>query len=73
MRTITPYYAVRVGDLEPGDFLKVECLKCLHVTMLPPDMLLSQKRVSPATAIKGLERRFKCEGCGTKGVVIVSV
>jgi hypothetical protein len=32
---MVPLYAARIEDLGPGDFVKVECLSCRHVELLP--------------------------------------
>jgi hypothetical protein len=37
---MVPLYAARVSDLQPGDFVTVECGACEHVAMLPAAYLL---------------------------------
>jgi hypothetical protein len=35
-----PLYAVCIGDLASGDFVKVDCPACHHVAQLTPEALL---------------------------------
>ena len=73
MRAIKPLYAARVEDLQPGDFLKVECGKCLHVEMIPPVGLLHGLRLPPLTLVQDLQPRFRCREWDSKGMAILSV
>lgn len=37
---MVPLYACRLDDLEPGDFVKVECWACNHVALLSSEFLI---------------------------------
>ena len=38
-----PLYATRIQDLGPGDFVKVECIACGHVQLMPPNALVPEE------------------------------
>ncbi len=51
-----PLYDARIGDLGPGDFVKVECV-CGHDELIPPAGLLHGLRLPPYTPVLDLEPR----------------
>ena len=55
-----PLYDARVGDLGPGDFVKVEC-RCGHVQLLP-DSCFASGKLQAYTLIKDLDARLRCRG-----------
>jgi hypothetical protein len=67
-----PLYAVRIGDLGSGDFVKIDCADCHHVALLTPEALL-RSGLSPAAKILDLKGRLRCRGCGRKGRAVVSI
>lgn len=54
------FWEAHVGDLGPGDLVKVECL-CGHVEMLTVAMLMTAG-VSENEQIRGLSRRMRLPG-----------
>jgi len=36
---MVPFYAARIEDLGPGDFVKVDCGACSHAALLTPAYL----------------------------------
>jgi hypothetical protein len=68
-----PLYAARIDDLGPADFVKVECMACGHVTMIPPIGLLQGMRVPATTLVLDLEPRLRCRECAARGKVVVTV
>jgi ribosomal protein S27E len=67
-----PLYAARIEDLGLGDFVKVDCAACHHVTLLTPEALL-RVGLSPAAKVLDLKGRLRCRGCGRKGRAVVSI
>lgn len=65
------FWEAHVGDLGPGDLVKVECL-CGHVEMLTGAMLLTAG-VSEHEQIRGLSHRLRCRECDTKGKAELSI
>jgi hypothetical protein len=61
-----PLYAARIEDLEPGDFLRVDCAACHHVALLSPEAL-PKAGLRPATKVLDLIGRLRCRGCGKEG------
>ena len=68
-----PLYDARIGDLGPGDFVKVECV-CGHSVLVPPSGLQQGLRLPPYTPVLDLERRrFRCRECDARGKAVVSI
>ena len=73
-RTIKMLYKARASDLGPRDFVKVECIACGHVDLLPSDKLRIKGLPLPAyTPVPDLERRLRCRECDTRGKAVVSI
>jgi len=71
---MVPLYAARIQDLGPGDCVKVECMACGHVELLPADKLRVKGQPLPSyTPVLDLERRLRCVECDAKGKAMVSV
>jgi len=70
---MVPLYAACIHDLDPGDFVRVECVACGHAELIPPSGLLVRLRLAPTTRIMDLERRFRCRKCNAKGKAVVTV
>ena len=66
-----PFWDARVGDLSPGDLVKVECL-CGHAEMLTGAMLRTAG-LSEHEPTRGLNRRLRCRECDAKGKVELSI
>jgi hypothetical protein len=45
-----PLYSAWIEDLEPGEFVKVDCAACHHVALLTPEALL-RVGLSPAAKV----------------------
>ena len=72
--TTVPLHAVRVEDLGPGDFVKIECSACGLDLLIPPKGLLHGLRLPPSMPVLDLESRFRCRECDARGkVVVVSI
>jgi hypothetical protein len=82
---MVPLYAARIEDLEPGDFVKVDCaaccrrllrssaeLRCLHTALLAP-AFLSRLGLSPRHKVLDLQDRVRFRGCGVRGRAVVSI
>jgi hypothetical protein len=67
-----PLSAARIEDLEPGDFVKVDCPACHHVALLTPESLL-RVGLSPTAKVLDLKGRLRCKGSGRKGRAVVSI
>ena len=52
-----PLYATRIEDLEPGDFVKVDCAACHHVALLTPEALISRLRAECLKLVSRFVRR----------------
>ena len=71
---MVPLYAVRIEDLGPGDFVRVQCLACGHDELLSADRLRNRGLpIAPHTPIMDLERWFRCRECDAKGKAVVWV
>jgi hypothetical protein len=68
---VKPFYDAQVGDLGPGDLLKVECV-CGHIEMLTVAMLRTAG-LSDHEPIRGLHSRLRCRECDEKGEVDLSI
>jgi hypothetical protein len=66
-----PFYAARIEDLVPGDFVKVDCT-CGHTALLAP-AFLSRLGLSPRDKVLDLQGRVRCRGCGARGRAVVSI
>lgn len=67
-----PLYAARVGDLGPGDFVKVDCAACDHTALLSPEFLL-RLGLDQHARVLDLKERVRCRGCGVRGRAVVSI
>jgi ribosomal protein S27E len=67
-----PLYLARVGDLEQGDFVKIDCAACHHVALMTPAALL-KLGLSPVAKVLDLTLRVRCRACGVRGRAAVSV
>lgn len=65
------FWEARVGDLGPGDLVKVECL-CGHVELLTLGMLRTAG-LSEHEQIRNLPRRLRCRECDAKGKADLSI
>jgi ribosomal protein S27E len=61
-----------VEHLDPGDFVKVECLSCGHVETLTAAMLRTGG-VADLEQVRNLPRRLRCRERDAKGRADVSV
>ena len=74
-----PLYLARVGDLEQGDIVKIDCAACHHVALMTPAALL-KLGLSPAAKVldltlgsdaavveRGGEPRFRSSGTTRMG------
>ena len=71
-RVMVPFYAARIEDLGPVDFMVVECHSCNNVGLLSGRFLLSLG-FPPYTPLKGLQRYTRCRGCGVRGKGDISI
>jgi hypothetical protein len=55
-----PLYATRIQDLGPGDFVKVECIACGHVQLMPPNALLHGLHLYPLMPVLDMEPKLRC-------------
>lgn len=68
-----PLYDARIGDLGPGDLLKITCQACSHVMRVQRDYLARFHRMEPYQPVLSLQRRFSCRRCRTRGHVDISI
>jgi hypothetical protein len=68
---VVPFYAARVSDLGPGDFLQVEGARG-HTERLTAAMLATAG-VGPDEKVQGLENRMRCRECDEKGRAVISI
>jgi hypothetical protein len=69
---MVPLYAARLGDLGPGDFVKVDCAACSHTALLTREFL-NGLGLSPSRKVLDLQARVRRPGCGERGRAVVSV
>jgi hypothetical protein len=69
---MVPLYAVRVSDLQSGDFVVVECGACGHNGLIHPSALRSLGLV-PDERVVDLAPRLRCRTCDMKGKALVSI
>jgi hypothetical protein len=69
---MVPLYAACVEDLEPGDFLRVDCGACSHTALLTP-AFLDRLGLSPHRKVLDLADRVRCRACGARGRAVVSI
>jgi hypothetical protein len=67
-----PLYLARIEDLRHGDLVKIDCVACHHVALLPPEFLL-RLGISAHAKVLDLKERVRCRGCGGRGRAVVSV
>jgi hypothetical protein len=65
-------YEARIGDLGPGDFVKVECI-CGHDVLMPSSGLQQGQKLPPYMPVLDLESRFRCRECDARGKAVVSI
>jgi hypothetical protein len=65
-------YEARLGDLQAGDYVRVECL-CGHDVMIPGAGLADRLRLPAYTPVLDLERKLRCRECDAKGRVVISI
>jgi hypothetical protein len=68
---VVPFYAARVSDLGPGDFVNVECT-CGHTERLTAAMLMTAG-VGPDCIVPDLGRRMRCRECDEKGRAVIAI
>jgi len=68
---VVPFYAARVFDLGPGDFVQVECI-CGHTERLTATMLTTAG-VGPDEKVQDLLNRIRCRQCDEKGRGLISI
>ena len=68
---MVPFYAARVSDLGPGDFVQVECA-CGHTEPLTAAMLMTAG-VGPDEKVQDLGSRMRCRECDEKGRAVISI
>lgn len=72
MRVIKPFYAARLEDLGPGDFVRVECA-CGHEALLPGSGLIQGMKLPPYTLVSDLERKLRCRECDAEGKLLIAI
>jgi hypothetical protein len=70
---MVPFYAARIEDLKPGDFVMVECGASGHTTTIPPIGLVHGLRLAPAERVIDLAPRLRCRECDARGKAVVSI
>ena len=68
---VVPFYAARVSDLGPRDFVHVECA-CGHIERLTPAMLTTAG-IRRDAKVQGLGSRMRCRECFEKGRAVISI
>ena len=68
---VVPFYAARVADLGPGDFVRVECA-CGHIERLTA-VMLTAAGVAPDSKVQDLGYRMRCRECDEKGRAVISI
>jgi hypothetical protein len=68
---MVPFYAARVSDLGPGDFVHAECA-CGHIERLTVAMLTTAG-VTPDAKVQDLPNRMRCRECDEKGRAVVTI
>jgi hypothetical protein len=68
---MVPFYAARVSDLGPGDFLRLDCA-CGHIERLTAAMLTTAG-VAPDSKVQDLGYRMRCRECDEKGRAAISL
>jgi len=68
---VVPFYAARVSDLGPGDFVQVECA-CGRVEHLTAAMLTTGG-VLPDSKVQDLVTRMRCRECDEKGRAVIAI
>jgi len=69
---MAPLYAARIGDLGPGDFVRIDCAACSHTALLSP-AFLARLRLEPRHKVLDLRDRVRCRRCGARGRAVLSV
>ncbi len=64
---------MRIEDLGPGNFVKVECGGCKHETLIPASALLQGLRRQPTMRVLDLQPRLRCRECDARGEAVVSI
>ena len=68
---MVPFYAARVSDLGPSDFVQVECI-CGHTEQLTAAMLITAD-VGADCKIQDLGARMRCRGCDETGRALIPI
>jgi hypothetical protein len=68
---VVPFYAARVSDLGPFDFVHVECA-CGHTERLTAAML-GTAGVGLDEKVQNLGSRMRCRECDEKGRAVISI
>jgi hypothetical protein len=69
---MVPLYAVRIEDLGPGDFVKIDCAGCGHTALLAP-AFLHRVGLGPRRKVLDLKGHVRCRACGARGRAVVSI
>ncbi len=69
---MVPLHAARVSDLQPGDFVRVECSECGHDGLIHAAALASLG-LSEDSRIIDLEPRLRCRECDALGKAATSI
>ncbi len=62
--TLGPKYAVRISDMQSNDGMRLTCLACDHVGIIPVGVLLS--RWPAYQRLQDIEAKFPCGKCGNQ-------
>ena len=68
---MVPFYAARVSDLGPCDFVYVDCA-CGHTERLTAAMLTTAG-VGPDCKVQDLGSRMRCRECDERGRAVISI
>lgn len=63
---MVPLYAARIGDLQPGDLVIVECTRG-HTVAIPPIGLLHGLRLPATAKVIDPAPRLRCRECDARG------
>jgi DNA-directed RNA polymerase subunit RPC12/RpoP len=56
-----------IAELEKDGFTHIDahCADCGRIVQMPFRLLLTRERISTATTIAELRRRYRCQNCGS--------
>jgi len=66
---LVPRYAARVENLRPGTWVVVICSACGHAADIASATI--QARLPGYLPVDALEKKLRCDRCGTIGKVVV--